>query len=254
MIDLHSHLLPGVDDGSPSIEKSIPVLERFVRHGVTGVVCTPHLEASRAGQAPYEKHRELLDGLRAAAPAGIALHLGWEIMLDVPGADLTHPNLALGDSRAVLVEFPRTNVPPSAADELFRLRMQGLVPVLAHPERYWGCTPETVARWQAGGAVIQMDAVGPLGKGSMAQLSLALLEQGLVDCIASDNHGDSRSMQGTRQWLIELGAEEQAELLTTTNPARVLAGEPVLRVPPLPRRARGFLERLRTLVLGPRGS
>jgi protein-tyrosine phosphatase len=251
MIDLHTHLLPGVDDGSPSIEKSLPVLERFVRHGVTELVCTPHLDASRAAAAPYTQHRALLDELRAAAPTEIELHLGWEIMLDVPGADLSHPHLSLGDSRAVLVEFPRTSVPAAAADELFRLRTQGLVPVLAHPERYWGCTPETVARWQNGGAVIQMDAVGPLGNGKMADLSLALLEEGLVDCIASDNHGDSRSMQATRQWLQEMGADEQAELLTATNPAQVLAGEPTLPVPPLPRRARGLLGRLRSLVLGP---
>lgn len=252
MIDLHSHLLPGVDDGSPSLAVSVPVLESFARDGVTTLVCTPHLEASQAKTAPVDRHREILADLRAAAPPGLTLELGWEIMLDVPGADLSDPGLALAGSRAVLVEFPRNNVPASAGDELFRLRMAGLTPVLAHPERYWGCTPEQVDQWRRGGAVIQMDAAGPLGRRSMAEVSMQLLEMGLVDCIASDNHGDARSMLLTRQWLEEMGAAEQAELMTRENPRRVLAGEPMLPVPPLPRQAGSLLGRLRDLVLGGR--
>ena len=85
MIDIHSHLLPGVDDGSPSIEVSVPVLERFRDDGVTMVVCTPHLNASQVGSAPYAAHVEILRTLRAAAPAVPELRLGWEIMLDAPG-------------------------------------------------------------------------------------------------------------------------------------------------------------------------
>ena len=60
MIDLHSHLLPGVDDGSPSIAKTVPVLERFASEGVECLVLTPHLIASRAADAPYERHVRLL--------------------------------------------------------------------------------------------------------------------------------------------------------------------------------------------------
>src|SRR5438270_12779348 len=105
MIDIHTHLLPGVDDGSPSPDVSIPILERFAADGVQIVVCTPHLEASRAGQAPYERHLEILAALRARAIAAPELRLGWEIMLDTPGVDLRDPRYALGGSTAVLVEF-----------------------------------------------------------------------------------------------------------------------------------------------------
>src|SRR5437870_6840409 len=150
MIDIHTHLLPGVDDGSRSVEASVPVLERFRAGGVTVVICTPHLEASTAAAAPHDHHAEILETLRAAAPAVPELRLGWEIMLDVPGADLRDPRLALGGSNAVLVEFPMMNVPPQAADELFRLRMSGIKPVLAHPERYFGCTVEQVEAWRRG--------------------------------------------------------------------------------------------------------
>jgi protein-tyrosine phosphatase len=120
--------------------------------------------------------------------------------------------------------------------------------VLAHPERYWGCTVEKVAEWRAAGAVIQMDTAGLIGKGSIATISRALLEAGVVDLFASDNHGDSRSLATARAWLLEVATPEHAELLTSTNAARLLAGEALVPVPPLPKR-RGIFGRLRELFL-----
>lgn len=248
MIDIHSHLLPGVDDGSRSIEMSVPVLERFAADGVECIVLTPHLVASKASSAPYERHVEILARLQAAVVRAPELRLGWEIMLDEPNADLRAPQLGLGGSRALLVEFPRTSVPAGAAGELFRIRSHGNVPVLAHPERYWGCTVEKVAEWRAAGAVIQMDTAGLVGKGSIATISRALLEAGVVDLFASDNHGDSRSLATARAWLLEVATPEHAELLTRTNARRLLAGEPLVPVPPLPPR-RGIFGRLRELFL-----
>jgi protein-tyrosine phosphatase len=248
MIDIHSHLLPGVDDGSPSIAASLPVLERFAAQGVETLVLTPHLNASQAANAPYEAHVELLQALRAAAPAVPELVLGWEIMLDEPRVDLRAPHFSLGESRAVLVEFPRVAVPAQASDELYRIRVGGLVPVLAHPERYWGCTVEKVREWRRAGAVIQMDTGGLLGTGEIALLSRALLEEGLVDLFASDNHGDSRSLATARDWLTEVATPEHATLLTRTNARRLLDNAPLLPVPPLPKQA-GMFGRLRAMFL-----
>ena len=249
MIDIHSHLLPGVDDGSPTVDVSVPVLRAFAAAGVRKVVCTPHLEASRAASAPYERHVQILEVLRRRAPEGIELALGWEIMLDVAGADLRSPRLALGGSSAVLVEFSHAGVPPTAAEELFRQRMSGVVPVVAHAERYWGSSPERVAEWRDVGAVIQLDSAALAGRGRSQQLAVELLQRGLADVIASDNHGDTRSVATAREWLLELGAEEQADLLTETNAARLLANEPTLPVAPVESR-RGMLGRLRALFGG----
>lgn len=249
MIDIHTHLLPGVDDGSPSLEVSVPVLRRFAAEGVEIVVCTPHLDASRAFVAPYERHCVILEQLRGAAPPVPELRLGWEIMLDVPGMDLRDSSFGLGGSTAVLVEFPRMHVPNQAAAELYRLRMSGVVPVLAHPERYWGCTPAQVAEWRRVGAVIQMDSAGLVSGTRGAQLAAELLEEGLVDVLASDTHGDARSLGPARQWLVEIGADEQIQLLTRENAARLLRNEPVLPVPPLVRE-RGMFDRLRELIFG----
>lgn len=251
MIDIHTHLLPGVDDGSPSVEVSVPVLERFAASGVDVVVCTPHLDASHAATAPHEEYVAVFERLVASAPASPRLLLGWEIMLDVPGADLTAPHLTLGDSHAVLVEFPRANVPRGASDELRRIRDSGVVPVLAHPERYFGCTPERVRAWRAAGAVIQMDAGMLLTETPSTQIARDLLAEGLVDCLASDNHGDSRSLIATRTWLEELGAGEQAHLLTHTNAGRLLADQAVLPVAPV-EVPRGVFRRLRHLMFGSR--
>src|SRR5690606_30700608 len=121
VIDIHSHLLPGVDDGSPSIDASLPVLRRFEEEGVEVLVLTPHLNASQASVAPIERHREILEELRRGAPALPELRLGWEIMLDAPGADLSAPELALAGSRALLVEFSRGGLPRGATAELRRL-------------------------------------------------------------------------------------------------------------------------------------
>ena len=247
MIDLHSHLLPGVDDGSPSVTKSVPVLERFAAQGVEILVLTPHLLASKAAQAPYARHLELLAELRASAPAGPELRLGWEIMLDEPNVDLRARQLGLGESTAVLVEFPRVAVPARAAVELSRIRASGVVPVLAHPERYWGCTPQKVGEWRAAGAVIQMDVASLTRHGTIAALSRALLADGLVDCLSSDNHGDARSLAAARDWLLEEGTPTHAELLTRTNAQRLLNDEPTLPVPPL-RRGGGVLSRLGGLL------
>jgi protein-tyrosine phosphatase len=250
VIDIHTHLLPGVDDGSPSVDVSVPILERFTEEGVEVVVCTPHLHASRVAQAPHEQYETIFGQLRSRTPRRLTLLRGWEIMIDVPHADLRDRRLGLGGSRAVLVEFPRMHVPATAEGELLRLRMSGVIPVLAHPERYWGCTPAMVRAWRTSGAAIQMDGAMLLGGRNASKLARDLLAEGLVDCIASDNHGDNRSLAAARQWLHEIGASEQADLLTRGNARRLLDGETPLPVAPLPNVERGMLARLKQLVLG----
>jgi protein-tyrosine phosphatase len=247
MIDVHTHLMPGVDDGSPSVRVSADVLRRFAADGVQVVVCTPHLRASHASRVADETYASAFKALVEAMPGAPTLKRGWEIMLDVPGVDLTSPTLTLGGSRAILVEFPRTGVPLRAGDELERLRAQGLVPVLAHPERYPGCTMAHMRTWREAGVVMQVDAVALLAGGHMGDMALAFLEEGLVDCLASDNHGDGRSLAIVRDWLSEQGAVEHATTLTEVNPRRLLGDLSLLPVPPM-RVRRGLLGRLRELV------
>jgi protein-tyrosine phosphatase len=246
MIDLHTHLLPGVDDGSPTLENSIRVMQRMAHEGVTDVACTPHLEASRVEDAPVEAHATLLAELRAAAPAGLTLHKGFEIMLDAPTANLTNPHLALGSSRAVLVEFPRVPVGPHSTDELLRLRTSGIVPVIAHPERYSGITIDKLHIWRDMGVVIQGDALLLLATGPRGDFARKALAAGALDILASDNHGDARSLATVRLWLQEVGGESQAQALMETNPRHLLADEMLEPVKPW-REHRSIWDRLREL-------
>jgi protein-tyrosine phosphatase len=244
VIDIHTHLLPGVDDGSPSFDVSVPVLERFAEQGVTTLVCTPHLNASQVATVPVAHHLALLEELQQRGPATLALKLGWEIMLDAPNVDLSAPELTLGGSRALLVEFTRGGLPRGASAELRRIARTGRTPVLAHPERYFGCTLEAVREWRASGVVIQTDASVLMGRGVPAELARAMLADGLIDILASDNHGDARSLATVHEWLLERGGEEQLTLLTHTNAERVLNDEDPLPVPPL---RPGLLSRMKQL-------
>lgn len=247
MIDIHTHLLPGVDDGSKSVGQSVDVLDAFTNAGVETVVCTPHLDASAAHAAPFDDHRARLAELIAAAPPGIALLSGWEIMLDCPGVPLTDPRLCLGSSNALLVEFPRQVLPPNSTTELFRLRTSGRTPVVAHPERYRGCTPELVEEWRAAGAVMQMDVAGVLTPGERGSFARELVSRGLIDLFASDTHGDARSLSVGRAWLEGAGTPEHVWLLTRENARRVLDGQDPIPVPPM-KVGPGLLERFRSLL------
>ena len=109
MIDLHCHLLPGVDDGSRSVEQSVRVLQTMAAAGITDVVLTPHLDASRISEGPPPAHDEAFAQLSMAAPPGVHLHRGAEVMLDrslTPRAVATR-RITLAHSRYVLVEFTR---------------------------------------------------------------------------------------------------------------------------------------------------
>jgi protein-tyrosine phosphatase len=248
VIDLHSHLLPGVDDGARTAAQAAGVLARFAADGVTVVACTPHLRASSLRQGAPARHEAALAALGAAAPPGLRLVHGWEVMLDEPGVDLTHPALRVGDAPAVLVEFPRgPALPPRAADELARIRRSGVVPVVAHPERYAGCADADVRAWRDAGAAVQATADALAAPGARGDAARRLLAAGLVDLLASDNHGDARGLAAARALLAEHGAAEAAALLTEANPARLLRGEAPLPVPPVALRL-GVWARLARMV------
>ncbi len=247
MIDIHTHLLPGVDDGSRSMEQSLEVLKRFASVGVTCVVCTPHLAASEAARMPTDRYRSVHRELCEAAPAGMTIQRGWEIMLDFPGIDLSATHLRLGASNALLVEFPHGPLPPGTDAELARLRESGVLPVIAHPERYGGASLDLVRRWRTVGAVIQTDTAYLLGDGDRSTLARGMLAEGLIDILASDNHGDARSLWAAEVWLREIGAVDAMTLLTQVNPAALLSDKRLVPVPPV-RPEKGMFTRLRELI------
>ncbi len=253
MIDLHSHLLPGVDDGSKSVDQSVAVLTRLAAQGVTGICLTPHLLASQASAGAPPRHQRAFEALSPRVPKGIRIFRGAEIMLDRPLETVVARDrrVTLNGSRYILVEFPRMVAAQTVEQALALVVALGLVPLLAHPERYRCCTVDNARRWKSLGSLLQVDGptlLSPRPRGARAR---ELVQEGLADIAAGDNHGDDRSLKGAWDELMTHEGAGQAQLLLVRNPQAILDDRPVASVPPLAWRF-SFLERLRTL-LGPHG-
>jgi protein-tyrosine phosphatase len=251
VIDLHSHLLPSVDDGSRSLEQSVKVLREFARLGVTDVCLTPHLRAGQAAAGPPAAHERAFASLIAEAPAEPRLHRAAEIMLDRPlPPDASQlRRLSLGGSRYILVEFPRLVARDTVTNALSRVLDSGMVPVLAHPERYSCCRPDSVAAWRELGARMQVDATTLLSPQKRGQRARDLISHGLADILAGDNHGDDRSVVAGFQFLVAQEGPQQAELLVIGNPGAILKDAALSEVPPL-RIKRTWMQRIRQILEG----
>lgn len=248
MIDLHCHLLPGVDDGSKSVDQSVAVLRAMRDGGVTAVCLTPHGTASRIGQGIPAAHDAAFRRLSQKAPEGILLLRGIELMLDRAVSDelLSQPGFTLGGTKAILVEFSRFVTAPAVSNALMQIVRLGLIPVLAHPERYAATTPSAAWQWKSLGAVMQVDATTIFQPGRRGQRARDLLAHGMADIMAADNHGDGRSVLVPYRLLCEQGGEHVADLLARKNPGAILAEKPLDPVPSLPIKT-GLFTRLKEL-------
>jgi protein-tyrosine phosphatase len=251
VIDLHSHLLPAVDDGSRSVEQSVKVLLDMARQGVTDVCLTPHLQSGRSEAGPPPAHNQAFDALRAQAPQMPRLHRGAEIMMDRP---IARPvalarNVTLGGTRYILVEFPRLVAYETVSNALSQVVELGLVPILAHPERYSCCSVEAVRHWRSLGARTQIDATTLLATQARGQRARLLVSEGLGDILAGDNHGDARTVATGARFLRAQDGFEQVDLLARRNPAAILADAELTPVPPL-RIRQSWMTRIKQFLEG----
>ena len=141
-VDMHSHILPGVDDGSPDAETSLTIIRHLIQSGLTGACCTPHIMLRYPGNTPaslrqrFDTFRQTID--QHLGPGTFHLHLAAEYMIDegfatairAEGAPLRLPG------ERVLIELPQYLLPDGWMDALLSVRDLGYTPVLAHPERY----------------------------------------------------------------------------------------------------------------------
>lgn len=255
--DLHTHFVPGVDDGARSVDQAVGYLRDLERDGVRRVAATPHLPASRI-RGPFRKEvrrsfrelrarcREELDRLR--------LTLAYEVRLDDRSADLSEPELVLGGGDALLVEFSGFRVPEDPEAWLDRVRRAGRTPVLAHPERYHGVGDAygRLRRWRSEGVRTCVNSGSLWGRHGRKAAGVArrMLADGEVDLLATDNHarpGRADSLRPVWDLLSAEGHGEAASLLVSGNPEALLEGRPLDPVPPT-ELSRESLDRLRPRV------
>jgi protein-tyrosine phosphatase len=251
MIDLHSHILRGIDDGAHSLEDSLEIARAAVDDGITVIAGTPHVRDDWPTDAGVMEYRvaELAAELEQA---GIPLEVrrGGEIAVEWLGRlsieELRRFGLG-GNPRYLLVETPYYGWPLALADSLYSLRASGITPVLAHPERNAEVQahPELLVRLVEGGALVQVTAAsldGRLGK-RPRQTARRLVESGIAHLIASDAHRASIREVGMGSAARAVGGP-LADWLTYDVPAAILADA---RIPPRPRGGRsgaGWLGKL----------
>jgi protein-tyrosine phosphatase len=240
MIDLHCHILPGVDDGARSFAEAVAMCRLAAEDGCVAMVATPHQRRGDWWNSDRRQLAALADQLQTEVGAGFRIYLGGEIHVDselleeIEKLPAGGGVLPLAGSRYLLIEFDQDGTPAEAVHLVHELVVAGWRPIVAHPEfiPWLAPDPGLVARLVALGAVTQVTAMSVTGDfGRRAQADAwTLLDAGLVHFLASDAHNLRRRPPGLRR-ACELIAgrwgEPTARRLAIDNPRAVVENRPL---------------------------
>lgn len=242
MIDIHTHILPGVDDGSPRTAESLEMLRLAAASGVETVIATPHsnlpgVYANYNGEWLQASFDRLI---RRAEEEEIPVRIlrGMEVYAteDLPELLKAGRVLTLNDSRYVLMEFDFHEQANWCTRMLEGVLEAGYTPIVAHPERYYAVwqEPWCVYPWLEMGAHVQLTRGSILGKFGREAKRAAdyLLQHNLVACIASDAHGSRNripEMDDILRYITAKYSPEYADMLLTENPAKICADMPLIQ-------------------------
>jgi protein-tyrosine phosphatase len=232
MIDIHNHMLPGIDDGAQSLEESIALARAAVANGITHCVCTPHINFGRFDNTHQSIGSAFFALSEVLKREAIPLKLGWaaEVRFDVEIISAIEeqrvPFLGVWGGRSVLLlEFPSGEFPLAASRFVEILLDLGVVPLIAHPERNRGLLrhPERLHSLLDQGCLLQITAASLVGGfGARAErLALSLLDSNLVTVIATDAHHSRRRPPLLREAfkrVAELYGHDRAVRLTVEQP------------------------------------
>lgn len=245
MIDLHTHILPGIDDGSPDLESSLEMCRLAWEGGTRGMVTTSHGNLKGTSLDAYKNAFYRLRQELKKEEIPMRLYPGMEIYMNQEACDrlAARELLTLNNTRYVLVEFDFQEELWMVNEYLQMLDDAGYLPVIAHAERYSFVQrfPEEVYRWVNLGYVIQVNKgslLGAFGKREQST-ALSLLEHKLIHVVASDTHGVRKrtpDMRGISRFFGETAGVKYGNLVLQENPARILSGEEILAFSPKPYR------------------
>ncbi|HCE54745.1 MAG TPA: histidinol phosphatase [Lutibacter sp.] len=195
-VDIHSHFLPNIDDGSKSMDESVAMLKRMQGYGIKHIICTPHVMESvweNASETIQQQLDALNAHLKSIAFTDISITAAAEYMLDANFDQLlkTEKLRTLKDNY-ILVELSFLNAPINLYETLFNIQIAGYKPVLAHPERYsyFHNDFKEYAKLKEAGCLFQINllSLSNYYGSSVAEVSLQLLKQQLIDFAGTDTH------------------------------------------------------------------
>jgi protein-tyrosine phosphatase len=241
MVDIHCHILSGLDDGAESLDMSLAMAEMAVEDGVTHIIATPHASPNHEFIPKLVKMRcdeiqSRFEG-RLTLATGCDFHLSFENLQEIR---LDPTRFTLNQKNYLLVEFADFSIPPSMDNALHELQLAGLQPVITHPERnpLIRTKPERLFRWLRQGCYVQVTAQSLLGRfGKAAKVAAEeWIDAGAVHFLASDAHNvTSRPLRLSEafEYLEQTRGEELARNLLVDNPMAAFEGRALPFVPEL---------------------
>jgi len=236
MIDLHCHLLPGIDDGPKTLQEALQMAEYAVEQGIQHSVLTPHIQPGCYDndvvsiQAAYQDFQMALDD--HSIPLKISMAAEVRVCAELPQLISQNKIPFIGvweNKKVLLLEFPHDHIPMGADKLVAWLIARDIIPLIAHPERNQAILrqPDKLMPFIRIGCLLQVTAssvTGLFGTASQ-QCALRLIEQNLVTVLASDAHNLHKrqpTLRSALAYLKPLIGEQQANALVTTHPARML--------------------------------
>lgn len=244
MLDIHNHILPGVDDGAQNLEESEQLLTDAVADGIDEFILTPHYMHGTDFAVTYDEIQGRFEVLKHYAEVKglpVKLHIGNEIMICRNMDELLdeHKIHTLAGSHYILVEFPMDNYKSEYDEYLYNATVSGYRIIIAHPERYQyiRSNPAMVDRWVDEGYLLQCNGDN-LKHRKKAKVIHYLLERGLCSFIASDGHNPRRPVKLADAYreISKTYSREIADRLFCVNPQRIIADEIIEDMPLKPKR------------------
>jgi protein-tyrosine phosphatase len=235
MVDIHCHILPGLDDGAESPEISLKMAEAAIADGITHVVATPHANSEFAFRPELVQQRR--DELQAKVGDRLLIGTGCDFHLSFENLQDAHHNphkYAINQKNYLLVELGDFAIPPSIDETLHHLQLAGISPIITHPERnnLLRARPERLYGWLHQGCYVQVTAgslLGRFGKGA-TQWVEQWLKEDRIHFFASDAHsltGRPLRLREAYETVAALRSKEVADALFRDNPAAAFDGRPL---------------------------